>query len=61
VKASYYDLNTGLFTGREISASGDVVPHAERNSRPGEGFKIGKFDRETQLVDLTTGEVVERT
>jgi hypothetical protein len=60
MKATYYDLTTGEFTTRTVFSSRDVTPLAQRNCPQGCGWKLGQFDRETQRVDLETGEVVER-
>lgn len=49
---SFYDLRTGLFTGRRYAG-----PSPELNTPPGCGYKVGRFDAYTQRVS-ESGEVV---
>lgn len=53
---SFYDSETGLFTGRVKTLPGDAL--LKENTPPGCGALPGVFDRLAQRVDLKTGEVV---
>jgi hypothetical protein len=51
-----FDLETGDFS-RSLSIPKSADPLAQ--IRAGEGFKLGRFDKRSQRVDLTTGDVVD--
>lgn len=50
-----YSLSTGEF-GRVLSCPGKAL---ERNVPAGQAYKLGRFDKFSQRVDLETGEVVD--
>lgn len=53
---SFYDPATGRFTGRSKTLPDDTL--IERNTPPGLRAIRGTFDKRTQRVDSSTGEVV---
>lgn len=54
--ASLYDLQTGLFVGREVIGNAAAI---EANTPPGCGVMEGQHDHLSRRVDLTTGKVID--
>jgi hypothetical protein len=50
---SYYNLNTGRFTGRCFDGE-----NAEKIAPSGCGFVVGRYKKSEHCVDLSTGEVI---
>jgi hypothetical protein len=52
---SFYDPETGIFTGRQFRGS---LRNLSANTPPGMKALRGRYDHRTQRVDVETGEVV---
>jgi len=58
---SFYDATTGIFNGRRISISNHDRHEAEiaANAGPGHTYIEGRYDHESQRVDIVAGIVVD--
>ena len=55
----FYDLTTGLFTGRMVSSNSvNPLPFVEKNTPAGMGYKEFSGSMKDNKVDLATGLIV---